>query len=136
VPLCAPGTSLSRSPESKNPSSPSPPFSGVKHPDRTQKRKNTKNTKKQQQQQELQKLKHEVKHTFLSPQCSSLTLLPTTNKPGGVCAHQERAAAKLNDKSENGKAVSCPCRGEAQDILPMRGMAMVTAAKASNTSLK
>jgi hypothetical protein len=51
-----------------------------------------------------------------------------------LCAHQERAEAKLNAKSENGKAVSCPCRGEAQDILPMRGMTKVTAAKASNNS--
>jgi hypothetical protein len=49
----------------------SPPFCGVERPDRTQKRKITKKTTTNEELQ--QKLKHEVKHTFLSPQCSSLT---------------------------------------------------------------
>jgi hypothetical protein len=53
-----------------------------------------------------------------------------------VCTPRKGSSKTKRIKREWKSTVSCPCRGEAHDILPMRGMAMVTAAKASNTSLK
>jgi hypothetical protein len=118
----------------------SPPFSGVERPDRTQKRKKTKKYKKNNNNNNNRgtaeaKTRGEAHIPFTTMLVPYVT---SYNKQArSLCAHQERAAAKTKRKKREWKSpVSCPCRGEAQDILPMRGMAMVTAAKASNTSLK
>jgi hypothetical protein len=84
----------------------SPPFCGVERPDRTQKRGKKKIRKNNNNNRGTSEAK--TRGEAHIPFTTMLVCYVTSyNKQArSLCAHQERAAAKLSAKSENGKAQS------------------------------